>query len=624
MNTTLIKLFNAALHEDLLSFQTVNIKAARLGYLIHPMACTNSVMQFLDEQTINPNATFYKDLEDVISKSRLELFIDQVYHYCSTYGTDFSEGNGYVPNDGAENESYNFEHYKVIMPISEAELYNRCLEMLCSGVALKQSTMHAVADYIIDYYSKSNDKNILNIDTIANREALIYICDKLGICPNDKFSLFRYIIYKTTGSEMIIKNADTIQAIKNSYNQFDFSVLSSDQMKTLASIFLRYKDLFLAFKHANHSATDNAPYINKLRKMAVKLHEPMKVSFWQTIFSDPKDPNDIQEHLNEITNFKKISLMQACLERLNNTDNQLYIVRNQKMFLRNDYKTKCDRTYLSIVYTLLMFSITESLKEKSSKLVPETAEDGTITYHCVPKKVRLASGLSVALPSSEKSFIGNYPFGTSYDMKKHNFIGCYWRNEWGTNDFDLSLSDISGHKFGWNGIYNSGDRSVIYSGDMTNANPEAAEILYMAEDAPKGIVKVNQYNGAAISKFQLFVGQTDKGIDLHNKIGHIVDPDCIKLQFEVPINNQREIAVGITTGEKLVLMSVQTGNLRVSRSEEYDKQLMDAFILKSKCFVDAETMLKIAKFDIVDESYSGEVDIDFNNLDKDSLISLLK
>ena len=166
MNTKLIKLFNVALVENTPSmdmFKTVNQLAAQVGYFVHPDVCNESVLAFLKDQTINLNATFYKNWQDVISKTRLELAIDQVFHYLTTYGTGFSLGNGYVPNDGENNApTIEFKNFKVIMPISSDDLFDRCWNMLCSGVALKEDTMQAVADYVItmaydEYYSGSEE-----------------------------------------------------------------------------------------------------------------------------------------------------------------------------------------------------------------------------------------------------------------------------------------------------------------------------------------------------------------------------------------------------------------------------------------------------------------------------------
>lgn len=42
------------------------------------------------------NATFYRSWNNVVSKTRFELLIDQIIHYATTYGTNF-EGEMYVP-----------------------------------------------------------------------------------------------------------------------------------------------------------------------------------------------------------------------------------------------------------------------------------------------------------------------------------------------------------------------------------------------------------------------------------------------------------------------------------------------------------------------------------------------
>ena len=154
MDIRLIKLFNAALVENDkmngITFKDVNILAARVGYFIHPDVCNETIIKFLDEIEINPNATFYKTWEDIISRDRVELAIDQILHYTTTYGSDFSMGNGFTRNDG-DNDAplLDFKNYKVIMPITESELGKRCYDMLCSGVALKKETMEAVSDSVI-------------------------------------------------------------------------------------------------------------------------------------------------------------------------------------------------------------------------------------------------------------------------------------------------------------------------------------------------------------------------------------------------------------------------------------------------------------------------------------------
>ena len=635
MNTKLIKLFNVALVENTPSkdmFKTINQLAAQVGYFVHPDVCNESVLAFLKDQTINPNATFYKNWEDVTSKTRLELALDQVFHYLTTYGTSFSLGNGYVPNDGENNApAIEFKNFKVIMPISSDDLFDRCWNMLCSGVALKEDTMQAVSDYVIEHV---HNGKMINVDSIKNREALIYICDILNIWPENAYNLFRLIMYKTTGDTMIVNNDNTIHKIKVAGESvFDFNKLSDADLARLSSIFLRYKNLFIAFKHNQHYV-DNRSAINKLRKLAVKNHKPFKAGFWQTLFSEPKSADEIKEHLGELTTYKKIALMQLCKERYMMPKDNLYFIRNGKQFLKiNDAvdgtskEAKDKSFYTVIIYNILKDSVIDTLKANSEKdVVVALNEDGTpAETKKAPKIVKLYSGMHVALPSSEKSFIGNYPFGTQFDLTQNNLIGCYWRNDWGTNDYDLSLVDINGHKIGWNSQFYDDEQNIVYSGDMTNAEPEACEVIKIANPTNvKALIKINQFRGQYKSKFELFFGQSNKRFKYKAYDNFMVDPNEIKFRATVEHENKKEMQVALVGNNKITLMEVHSGDSIVSgRNNIHNEDYINALMAKTEYFVDAEEMLREAGFQIVDENYTGEVDIDFANLDKDSLLSLL-
>ena len=129
------------------------------------------------------------------------------------------------------------------MPCTAGDVYIRCMDMLTSGIAMKQDTIETVVDYVVEYVkmTKLLETGLFDIDVVTNREALTLLCDKLGIAPNKKFDLFRYIMYKTTGSTLIIKNKATINAIKMSNTQFDFNRLSEKQLiRYRHTIFYRF------------------------------------------------------------------------------------------------------------------------------------------------------------------------------------------------------------------------------------------------------------------------------------------------------------------------------------------------------------------------------------------------
>lgn len=626
-NPVLIEAFKVAIADDSnkISFEEMNTIAAKRGYLVHPDVCNASVASFISNIPENYNSTFYKTWADVISRDRFELFIDQIMHYMTTYGTEFSEGNGYVQNDG-EQVIPGFNDYKVIMPVTPAELYSRCMKMIACGIALHNITLNAVCDYIVDYINETGEE--INVDSISNKEAQIIVCSKLGVFPKNKFGLLRLIMYKTTGSAMIINNKQFIDSIKNSITPFDFNMLDNHSLEALSSIFLRYKDVLLAFKH--NSRVDNRRIINKLRRMVVKNHTPMVAGFWESLFTDEKNLVDIAKEADNISNYKKVSLMESAMSRATALDDQIYIIRNGKMFIRKNYKPKASANYCLSVYGILAESLIKSMSKKSSIVTTATDQlTGEEIISSRPAIIRIPSGLEVSLPSSEKSFIGNYPIGTKYTMKEHNIIGIYWRNEWGAKDFDLSMNDENGERVAWNARYYGDDRDIIYSGDMTNADPEATELLYIKNGSTNGSIRINMYNGQNKSKLRFFVAQEDLNSHISNNgiYGYMVDPNSIKFETEIVFDGDREKQLAFVVDNSIILSNISAGVNRVSGMDcnraKHVQLIRDTLNHKVNCSVLSTDILQRAGYQIVDETYEGYVDFDFGKMEKDTIISMM-
>ena len=117
------KLNGVSSAEDLMDIMKDGIKR---GYLIHPLCDAEYISHFLATRDMQYNSTFYKTWNDVKNKSRFELFVDQVLHYMSTYGTDFSM-EAYLPNVNPEEPAFNT--YKAISPITLYDL--SCYSSFC-------------------------------------------------------------------------------------------------------------------------------------------------------------------------------------------------------------------------------------------------------------------------------------------------------------------------------------------------------------------------------------------------------------------------------------------------------------------------------------------------------------
>lgn len=638
-NLKLITMFNVAptASEDRLSFLEVNAESAKYGWIVHPDCCSKTTLAWVkDEAKTNYNKTFYKKWEDITSKTRIELLADQLVHYATTYGTGFTAGNGYVPNQSPDVE-IPYQSFKVIIPATDEEIYKRCIKMLQSGIALESETLNILIDYIVKEgrYVKYG----LDIDTIKNKEAVIMLMDITNIYGKDPFNMLRYFVFKATGKAMLIKDRRTIQTIKENASKVDFTRLSETECNILASIFYRFKPLFLAFKHtagvesakvfqneafrkaasklkaATAGKATNASVINRIRRLAVSAHKPFKPGFWETVITEEKPLTEVADRLakDSITNFKKITLMQAILAKLQNASGKMYVIRNGKMWVRENAPKVSQNmnAYLMRVYGMLEDSVVNSIKCKAC----------TVRY---PKNVNLT------VPTSEKNFIGNYPFGTSVDMgEDHNVIGIYWRNEWGTEDFDLHLADFNDHFYGWNGTYTANDNKIIFSGDMTNADPEATELFYISKACPNSKVSVSQYSESPKSQFKFFVARENRSsmknrcYDARNGLKcPMCDPNNIKAEFIVPVDGERDKQCALIVDNKVYLMDLTQGCGRVP-----DRKYAQVYIenLKNKCrsFVDLKPILEKAGFTFVEEDdEKTEAALDLTQLSKDTLIDL--
>ena len=587
--------------DNSVDFHKINEKAVLRGYVVHPDCCNEIVDLWLDYQSVDYNSTFYKKWTDVTEKSRFSLLIDQLIHYVTTYGSDFAKGNGVTQNDGSDAPEY--KKLKVIMPVTLDEIYDRCLDMIRAGVALKSDTVNAVTDFIVSYLKDKSffGKNAkFDIDSIMCREAQAILSVKLNMFPTDEFGILRCLMYYYTNQTGIIKNKEMISTIKNTARSMDMDnplyALSSEQISKLSRIFYRYKPIFLAMK------TSYTHYIiNRLRRLAKRNHTPLKVGFWENIVSDVKPIEEVFAKVGELDNFKKIRLIQSVRIALYSKEtSKAYVIRNGKTFVRKDYSPKYDKEYLRVVERILTNSLIGSLSKKACR-------------------VKFPKYFDIKIPSSEKTFVGNYPFGTTIDMTDHCVAGIYWRNEWNNmdhTDYDLSFHDIGGNTYSWCNDYKDGRLQVVYSGDMTNADPEASELMKFENGVPLGILSVNKYSGTDHGKFRFFVANEEIK-NLHRN--YMVDPNNIRLDVMIKSEDTSEQVLGLLHDGKFTLMELEIGKDRVSLSSDYKLKFIDTMAKRCDCYVPLKDILLKAGF--VEDNDHPE--IDFTDVEKDTLINLI-
>lgn len=581
MNNTVLKLFNKAIPiKTDVDFSIINEYAVALGYLVHPNLCNNDVFKWLKSKDRKYNSTFYKSWTAVVSKSRFELYIDQLKHYASTYGTDYT-GEVYLPEGNVEVPE--FTKFTVISPITKEEVIERCLKMLYAGIALKQETIEDVL-LILDELEVSIDTNL-----VKNKEAKMFLYKKTGQLPNDAVEMVRFLVYLGTEKTLLIKDKATIEKIKASSFPVT-SLIEKFGVKELSSVFYRFKPLFLAFKKDKDKGI-----INKIRRAAVKGHVPTKKSYFETILSDQKGFSILNNKLSELNNFKKITLLQTISIRLKELNIRSFGIRNQKLFIKQE-RLSSNTAYLKLVYDVIYSNLVQTLMSKA----------------CT---VKLAKGINITLPTSEKSFIGNYPIGTSFDFSDvDNIVGINWRDEDGASDLDLKLIDVNGNTYGWNAAYKNSNNSIVYSGDMTSASPEATELFYTSKGFNPAIVKVNLYNGSANSKFKFFLAK--EKINSMSK-NYMVNPENIIVNVDCEMDS-KEKSLGVIADNKFILAQFRTGKGKVAYQSVTD--LYTDYALRTlDCYLPLEKLLTDAGFTISDH----KPDVDLSELSKDTLINLL-
>lgn len=583
-----------------IDFAALNSKAVLFGYVIHPDCCNEAVDEWLDTLTLDYNSTFYKEWDDVLNKSRFELFLDQILHYATTYGTGFSLGNGYVPNDGGTVPA--FKELKVIEPITEQEMYNKCIDVLNSGIALKESTGTVLSEFV-EFFAKKvgfdEDAIISMLTDIKNKEVQSRLSVRFGLFPNDEFGILRCLMYLYTGSSMLIKSREFINLIRRSAQKNSYiSRLKKNQLVILSRIFYRFKPLFIAMKNEETAHT-----VNALRRFAKSNHRPFNIGFWENIISTRRPLEDVCNRLEELDNFRKIRLLMLVRERIMfETKSGVFKIRNGKMFVRENYSPKYDLEWLGDLFLTIKASLVNSLKKKACS-------------------VRIPKNINIVLPTSEKDFVGNFPFGSSFNMSENNVVGVYWRNEWGTRDYDLSMIDMNGRLLSWRGCYYNSDNSLVFSGDMTNAEPEASEMFFIKNEAPDSVIKLNKFHGDDKSKFRFFYANEIPS-DYGNVMNYMVDPNNVKFDTMVDFEGPGEKTIGVIFDNEFYFMDFKTGYSRVSSSGKYVNTVIDSFKRKAKCFIGLEEILRAAGFTICDDP-ENNVDIDFTKLEKDTLIKLL-
>lgn len=408
------------------------------------------------------NNPFHATWDKVANADYRQLIVEQALHYLSTYGREaFGLGAApVVPTEDFEfpdNQPLPVESL-TILRVVDADVANDIVEYTLTTVAAPHKN-----DMV--FYSTYCENTTLSPEKVKSNELRTLLYTVKDLYPEDEDEFIRYLLYRSTGSTLVIKNKKTIKTIKNvmkdeKIGRFVLAGFQKANLPKLARNFLRLKPIYLAFK-----TPDTAPYINKIRRLADTYHKPMsdlRVANLSNLFYQGE-----KEKVEKV--IEKMSMRELIKVRNFTNMNRIYQgsvieaynIRNGKIHLEEGK----DRTVGFVGADVMDEVLVQELYNRTNHKL-----DGKIFF--------IPSYIDYCAPVSEKQFIGNIPYGTKFSFPNTVSLGIFWENYKNERtDLDLHLTTPS-NAFGWNGSYRDGERTVLYSGDMTDATNGAAEAFY--------------------------------------------------------------------------------------------------------------------------------------------------
>ena len=597
--------------QDLVVNESLLKDTIKSGYILDPNIKPNKKALKVIDEVVGlsgemANATFHKSWNTIKESSLEDLYIQQVLHYLTTYGFEalgiFDSSFVYIPDEALELPKIKAKQIplKVVRALTREEILEEIIRLAGSGMALHSDTVAALVRIIQDNEYKPDF-----LDRIKNRELLAQLRDYYDIAPSDPEEYLRYVVATITDETLLIKNDYLINKIKESGNTELLDKLLKDAPTDLASVFFRYKPIFLALK----SLSKNKRFFNRLRRKANKLHKPLGKDYLNDVTSKIAEgelDTGLVERLESASIFRKTRLLHALHYRLQNPDSIVYQVRNGRSWA-DAFSWKGSKRLTKKAYDIVYDSIVKDLRTKVEG-----------------KTVRIPKGVNYALPATQKQFLGNIPSGTYVEVPENIVVGIHWYNLKDYRvDLDLSMANFEG-KFGWDGAYRSNDKKCLFSGDITDApKPNGASEIFYMDKSLEGeyLVSVNYYNFYEDSPvdFKFFVAH-EKVTNLGKN--YMVDVNNILCSATVTMGRE-EKTVGMISGNRIIFSDISVSKSITSSFDENSNFVLSALRTKLLNPISFNKLIKDAGARVVTKSDNFDIDLRPESLTKTSFLELL-
>lgn len=455
------------------------------------------------------NNTFYQDFRTVRDMTNLERVLDQIMHYMSTYGREMVglEARPYIPVrdfdfEGIPGMNISVDQILVIQMVDDKVLGDM-VDHMVKTVKAPNAMMRTGFQYLWPYMSVT-DKDIQSFEL----KCVYY--DESGRVPSQNIDFLRYMVYKTTGRPMLIKDRTTIEIIKRTTPDYKLIGLWQEcDINSMAEIFYRYKPLFLAFKHMGtisrwdgrertQANPNMARVINRIRRAAVEHHKPLNEASIQNMIQMYLQNKSVAHLVAKASNRDLVKIINSLLNSLEVDQPRVFNIRNGKAYVA-DGVTKLPKE---------LRKRSEMMTYIYDQLVARMGDKYENVVFVMPEHIEYT------VPTSEKQMVYTYPWGTRIQVPGEGgyTMGMHWFDQHGQRvDLDLHMNGLNGAHIGWNaGYYNS---EATYSGDMTGAplpNGAAEAIEFCTRDNDYNMT-INKFSGPDNVDFKLFVSKGHVG-----------------------------------------------------------------------------------------------------------------
>lgn len=477
------------------------------------------------------NNTFYQDFRTVRDMTNLERVLDQLMHYMSTYGREMVglDARPYIPVrdfdfEGIPGMNISVDQILVIQMVEDKVLGDMVDNMVKTVKA--PNTMMKNGFKCLWPYMSVSDRDIQSFEL----KCIYY--DETGRVPSQNIDFLRYMVYKTTGRPMLIKDRTTIDIIKRT--RIDYKLIGMWQqcdVNSMAEIFYRYKPLFLAFKHIGTVGGWNgrectpanpnmAHVINRIRRAAVEHHKPLSEASVQNMIQMYLQGKSVAHLVAKASNRDLVKIINSLLNSLEAEQPRVFNIRNGKAFVAEGV-AKAPKEYRK--RTKMMTYIYD-------QLIARMGDKYKNVVFVLPEHIRYA------VPTSEKQMVYTYPWGTQIKVPGEGgyTMGMHWFDQHNQRvDLDLHMNGLNGAHVGWNGGYYN--QEATYSGDMTaapqpNGAAEAVEFHTRNNDYN---MTINKYSGPKDVDFKMFVSKqhvtSDRGKFVYRPADDLIP--VIPMQF---------------------------------------------------------------------------------------------